>query len=170
MALCVAIYNPEKSAMAKTTRKAKGTGKGNSVANAEARNADVAERGVNKYDPKFCGVVVRMGSAGASEHKMAVHGCGVARSTMRLWATKHPEFKDALALANDAAQCYWEDKGHNALNKRGFNAFIWSKIISSRFRGTYAERMEVAGDEEKPLNHVHTIRRVIVKAGEKVPK
>lgn len=153
--------------MARTTRKSKGTGKGNSV-EAARRRAGRPVLGEEVYDISMCDVVIEMGKRGSSETSMAVNGCKVARSTMRAWADRHPEFKYALALARDHAKAWWEDTGNIRLRTIGFNTHLYNKIISCRFREDYSERMVVEGDADKPL--VHKIERIIVKASKRTRK
>lgn len=147
--------------MARTRRKSKGTGKGNSV-EAAKRRAGRPCLGDEVYNPSMCDAVIAMGKDGASETMMAVHACGVVRSTMRGWANKYPEFKRALGLAREHSKAWWEHTGNIRLRTMGFNTNLYNKIISCRFREDYSERMVVAGDEDAPL--VHKIERVVVKA------
>lgn len=149
--------------MARANRKAKGTG-ANSVVNAKKRINDLERdddgRWLSLYRPEYCEAVIKGGSLGLSETQLAVEVCDVARFAMRTWAKKYPDFRIALARAKDEAMAYWERQARKGLRDRNFNSHLWTKVVSSRFRDTYSERMTVEGDEEKPL--VHKIVRTIV--------
>lgn len=151
------------------TRPRKNTGTGNSAKNAKKREEKAAHLFKSKYDRRFCQVVIDCGIEGLSETQMALE-CGVARGTIRLWAKEHKEFGEALAIAKDQAMAWWEDKGQSCLimdRGKTFQTRVWEKTMASRFRADYSERVTVEGDKENPI--VHTIRRVIVKAGEHAP-
>jgi hypothetical protein len=113
------------------------------------------------YHPSLCSVVISMASQGKSEAEWALYGCGVSRSTMKRWATEHPEFCDALEIAYDASLAWWEANGQLNLKRKEFNTPLYSKIISSRFRREYGEKIVLSGDEDAPL--ITRVQRVIVK-------
>lgn len=137
---------------------------GNSVENAQRRidNATGGKPGAeSKYDPRFCDVVVRMGGSGASETEMAVNGCGVVRATMRRWAKEHAEFGEALSFAREASLAWWETTGRARLRTQGFNTHLYNKIISSRFRADYSDRIVHSSDPDEPV--ITRIERRIVR-------
>ncbi|HVL10264.1 MAG TPA: hypothetical protein VM512_14070 [Burkholderiaceae bacterium] len=98
------------------------------------------------YDPAFCERVIEMGKEGKSPVQMAV-GLGVARTTLLAWCEAHPDFLTAFTYARDLAQDWWETTGQTNLATQGFNASLYNKIISARFREDYTERQhtEVSG-------------------------
>ena len=98
------------------------------------------------YDPSFCEKVIRLGENGNSVTQIAVK-LGVDRVTMLSWAEVHPEFSTSLNIAIDAAKAWWEDMGMIGLVSEKFNAGVWSKSMSARFRDEYTERRqtEIAG-------------------------
>ena len=61
----------------------------------------------------------------------------------------------ALTRAGDLAQAWFEDKGQDGLTMPGFNASLWSKQVSSRFRDDYTEtqRRELTGKNGGPIQH-----------------
>ena len=136
---------------------------GNNVENAR-RRAGRPPVGEELYDPKLCRKVIVAGSNGLSETELANQICEVSRSAMRAWAKKYPEFRDALQLANEASQAWWERKGRKAIDGKPFNHHVWNKVLTCRYRNDYNERITVEGDADKPLHSIHTIKRVIVRA------
>lgn len=113
------------------------------------------------YHPSLCSVVISMAAQGKSEAEWALYGCGVSRSTMKRWATEHPEFCEALDIAYDASLAWWEANGQLHLKRKDFNTQLYSKIVSSRFRREYGEKVTLSGDEDAPL--ITHVKRVIVK-------
>lgn len=67
---------------------------------------------------------------------------GVAKSTLYLWRDTHAEFSDALARARDLSQAWFEDKGQDGLTTPGFNASLWAKQVSCRFREDYTDKQQ----------------------------
>lgn len=120
----------------------------------------------SRYDPLFCRGIMKAASEGKSETYWAVMVCGVTRATMRAWRETHPEFKEAFMMAKNLEMLWWEEKGQRSLTRMGFNTALYNKIVSSRF-AKYNDKVVVEGDEDKPITHVHTVRRVIVKSGAK---
>jgi hypothetical protein len=97
------------------------------------------------YDPGYCERAIELGRAGKSKAQIAAD-LDVARQTLDNWGAAHPEFLDALTRARDLAQAWWEDRGQHGLERPGFNASLWSKQVSCRFREDYTEKSEVRAD------------------------
>ena len=142
--------------------KSRGTGTTNSVQNAEKRSAKAAELFDGTYDPRMCKAVIQAASGGLSETELAVHVCQVPRSTLRLWRKKHPEFDKAMVLASDVSKSWWEERARRGLRQTPFQAHLWQKVMSSRYRDDYSERVELGGDADRPI--VHRIVREIIRA------
>lgn len=66
----------------------------------------------------------------------------MARQTLHNWAEIYPEFLDAITRARDLAQAWFEDKGQEGLEKTGFNASLWAKQVSCRFRNDYTDKSQ----------------------------
>jgi hypothetical protein len=98
------------------------------------------------YHPSFCERAIRLGENGNSLTQIAVK-LGIDKVTLLSWAELHPEFSTALKVAQDAAKAWWEDMGMIGLVSEKFNAGVWSKSMSARFRDEYVERRqtEIAG-------------------------
>jgi hypothetical protein len=94
------------------------------------------------YDPKHCETVIELGKRGKSLAQMASH-FDAARSTIDEWASKHPEFSEALTRAKAHAQAWWEDAGQDGLKADKFNAQVWTKSMQARFRDDYTERQQI---------------------------
>jgi hypothetical protein len=97
------------------------------------------------YNPGYCQRVIELGREGKSKAQIAAD-LDVARQTLDNWAAAHSEFLDALTRARDLAQAWWEDKGQDGLEKTGFNASLWAKQVSCRFREDYTEKSELKAD------------------------
>lgn len=103
------------------------------------------------YDQSLCERVVELGREGKSHAQIAA-ALDVARQTLYNWQEAHPEFLDAITRARDLSQAWFEDKGQEGLSSREFNAALWSKQMSARFRDEYSERTVLAGDKDQPLH------------------
>lgn len=95
-----------------------------------------------KYEPSFCEVVVKVGEDGGWLCEMA-EACDVHRSTMDEWASKHPEFSEALTRAKQKAQSWFEKQGRIGLTADKFNSSLWAKQMSARHPDEYTERREI---------------------------
>ncbi len=80
---------------------------------------------------------------------------GVARGTLYLWASAHPEFAYALSRATEAAQAHWENIGLAAIDlpANQFNTALWCKVMNARFPKDWREtkHKEVTGANGAPL-------------------
>lgn len=93
------------------------------------------------YRPEYCEQVVELGRAGKSHAQIAA-ALDVARQTLHNWADEYPEFLDAIKRARDLSQAWFEDKGQDGLEKPGFNASLWAKQVSCRFRDDYTDKQQ----------------------------
>lgn len=64
----------------------------------------------------------------------------IPRSTLQSWADQHEEFSAVLTRAKELEQAWWEDQAQIGLTADKFNAAVWSKSMSSRFRGDYTDK------------------------------
>jgi hypothetical protein len=94
-----------------------------------------------KYRKEYCEEVIKLGAAGKSMAQMAVH-LNVDRITLRNWSKVHDEFFTALSRAKELSQAWWEEAGQRGLDMQGFNAGLYNKIVSARFRDDYGDRTE----------------------------
>jgi Helix-turn-helix domain of resolvase len=102
------------------------------------------------YKPEYCQQVIELGRQGKSPMQIAA-SLDVARDTLSNWAEAHPDFLAAFTRAKELSQAWFEDKGQEGLFIPGFNASLWSKQVSSRFREDYTERQELTGKDGKDL-------------------
>lgn len=94
------------------------------------------------YDPAYCEQVIELGREGKSVVEMASE-IGVSRNTLEAnWPQAHPEFLQALEIARQASQAWWEMKGREALEKSTFQASVWSRSMAARFPDDWRERTE----------------------------
>lgn len=115
------------------------------------------------YRPEYCEQVIELGRQGKSPAQIAA-ALDVARATLGNWAEAHPEFLAALTRAYDLSQAWFEDKGQEGLGVQGFNANLWSKQVSARFRADYTEtrKQEISGPDGGPVQ-ITRVERVIVR-------
>lgn len=66
----------------------------------------------------------------------------MARKTLYNWADEHPEFLHAITRARDLSQAWFENKGQDGLTTPGFNASLWAKQVSCRFRDDYTDKQQ----------------------------
>lgn len=110
------------------------------------------------YRPEYCDQVIELGRQGKSHCQIAAD-LDVARQTLHNWADQYPEFLDAITRARDLAQAWFEDKGQSGLETPGFNASLWAKQVSCRFRDDYTDKQVT----EHAGSIVTTIERRIVR-------
>lgn len=107
------------------------------------------------YLPEYCERVVELGRAGKSHAQIAAD-LDVSRMTLYRWADAHEEFSDSIMRARDLAQAWFEDKGQAGLESPGFNASLWAKQVSCRFRDDYTDtqKRELSGPNGGPMEVV----------------
>jgi hypothetical protein len=104
------------------------------------------------YRPEYCERVIELGKLGKSHAQIAA-ALDVSRMTLYRWAEADPKFSDAITHARDLAQAWFEDKGQEGLTTPGFNASLWAKQVSCRFRDDYTDtqRRELTGKDGGPV-------------------
>jgi hypothetical protein len=63
--------------------------------------------------------------------------------TLDNWAASNPEFLDALTLAKEHEQAYWEDLGHKHMTTTGFAQNCWGRNMAARFPKDWRESKQV---------------------------
>lgn len=63
-----------------------------------------------KYRPEYCEQLIECMKRGAWLNSFAAQ-IGVSRNTLDLWAARHEEFAEALAIGKAAAAAWWENIG-----------------------------------------------------------
>jgi hypothetical protein len=110
------------------------------------------------YLPEYCDQVVELGRQGKSHAQIAAT-LDVSRQTLYNWQAAHPEFLDAIMRARDLAQAWFEDKGQAGLDSSGFNASLWAKQVSCRFRDDYTDQQNIKADitarVDRVERHIH---------------
>lgn len=96
------------------------------------------------YDPSFCDRVVDLGREGYSKAMIAAE-LGVVRQTLDNWASRHPEFVDAITRAREFSLAWWERQGHKGIWSRDFNANAYRLQMLNRFPDDWRERVELRG-------------------------
>lgn len=91
-----------------------------------------------KYDPAHCLTVLDLGDRGWSTVQMASH-FGVGRTTIADWRKAYPAFEEAMSIAFDKAQAYWETVGQIGAQTKTVDATIWGKIMQQRFKEDWKE-------------------------------
>lgn len=114
------------------------------------------------YRPEYCERVIEWGAEGKSKTWMAAT-LGVAKSTVQLWESVHPEFSAALERAMTLSQMWWEDKGQDNIAADKFQASMWSRSMAARFPDDWREvsRQESSGVDGKPIENKTVIEWVV---------
>jgi hypothetical protein len=117
------------------------------------------------YDPAFCEQAIELGKLGKSLVQIAC-AFDVTRETIYAWMREKPEFSDAMTRAKAHSQAWWEEMGQAGLTMQGFNASLWAKNVSCRFREDYSEPKNVilSGDAANPVRTVNRVEIVAVEA------
>lgn len=103
-----------------------------------------------KYDPAMCDAVIAWGILGKSKTWMAAEMM-VVRETLDDWGKANPEFSDALRVAKQLEQAYWEDKGEKFITTTGFAQNCWGRNMAARFPKEWRESKELTGANGTPL-------------------
>lgn len=115
----------------------------------------------SKYKPEYCATVEDLGKQGKSQEQIAA--ClDVDPATLRNWSDAEPDFLLALTRAKAFEQAWWEDVGQSALFADKFQAAVWSKSMSARFKDKYTEKLkqENTGPDGGPMRTVTEIKLV----------
>ena len=91
----------------------------------------------------------------------------IPRFTLLRWAEANEPFSDTLARAKELEMSWWEKKGRAGLENKAFNAHLWTKSMTARFRKDYSERsaVEMTGKDgkdlipDKPIDDLELARR-----------
>ena len=95
----------------------------------------------SKYKPEYCERVIELAKEGAGWAEYAAD-FGVDRASLFRWSEEHEDFAQALMRAKVLEQAWFEREGRTNLRNREFNANLWGKSVSARFRDDYTERKE----------------------------
>lgn len=90
------------------------------------------------YHPDYCATVIALGQQGKSLVQIAAYFM-VTRQSVLNWCEAHEEFRNAMALAMEQAQAYWEDVGATGATNKSVDSTIWSKTMSARFKDDWKE-------------------------------
>ncbi len=113
------------------------------------------------YKPEYCERVIELGKEGCSPAEIA-SDLDVDRVTLIDWSRAHEDFSTALARAKLHEQAWWEKAGRTGMYLDRFNAQVWTKSVSARFKDDYSERREVTGVGGGPIQQAVTLRTLDV--------
>ena len=120
----------------------------------------------SEYKPEYCKRVIELGRLGMSVVEMA-SDIGVSRNTLETsWTAAHPEFLEALEIARECSQSWWESMGRVNLimNKEAgtFQASVWSRSMAARFPRDWRENkgVELTGKDGGAVQSVTKIELV----------
>ena len=125
------------------------------------------------YKKSYCKMVVELGKAGLSKAEIAGE-LGVGRTTIFRWEKLHPEFREALELATEFSQAFWEKYIRGAV--LGQHENVNAKLIELYMRNRFddwntAIRQEKTVNEHITIDHVGSIRdRIKTLTGRLVPE
>lgn len=117
------------------------------------KEKDLTRRPVGRpslYKPEYCERVMALGRKGCSPAEIA-SDLDVDRATLIRWSGEHEEFRTALTRAKIHEQAWWEKAGKAGMVADRFNAQVWTKSVSARFREDYTERQELTGAAGGPV-------------------
>jgi len=95
------------------------------------------------YRPEYCEKVIELGRQGCSPAEIASE-LNVDRATLGYWADQNEEFSAALTRAKTHEQAWWEKAGKSGMVADKFNAQVWTKSVTARFREDYTEKRDDA--------------------------
>jgi len=96
-----------------------------------------------KYDEKYCKEILDyVGDGGRSVNSFAKH-LRVSRSTIYKWADDNKKFSDALKLAQEISEAYWEDRLSDELMlSKEVNAPLVKLHFANRFGWTDKQQVD----------------------------
>lgn len=103
-----------------------------------------------KYRPEMCKQIEELMKDGKSITS-AAYEMGLSKTTVFRWAQENPEFRDALDRARLSSQAWWEEKGHNSLDKSCFQSNLWNFNMKNRFKTDWKDKQEVEVDTGEKL-------------------
>ena len=118
---------------------------------------------VPEFHDSMCGLVIELGRQGFSECEISAE-INVPRTTMRSWCDVHPLFSSSLTRAKELEQAFWEKEARTNLKDKDFNANLWNKSMSARFKAEYGDKLQLAGDPNAPIAHKHDVTFHIIDA------
>ena len=77
-----------------------------------------------KYDPKFCPVVIKMMSDGASIAEVC-KTLKICLSSFTRYEKKHEEFGLAAGRGREVSKAWWLEQGRINLYNKQFNTALW---------------------------------------------
>jgi hypothetical protein len=90
----------------------------------------------SEFDPAYIAIALDyMGDQGKSITQLARH-LRVSKQSIYNWMDKYPEFLDALKMAQEWGQGYWEDRLEDMMTDRSANAPLVKLYFSNRFGWT----------------------------------
>lgn len=105
-----------------------------------------------KYNPKWVTMLASMFEEGQSVLEVAVK-LGVCRDSLYEYASKYPEFSDALTRGRQISQAWWELQGRKNLfdvneydaetklsRSQKFNDRLWYRNVACRFKDDWSEK------------------------------
>lgn len=111
-----------------------------------------------KYDPKYCDEIVEFMSDGSSLTGFAAH-IMVTRETVYEWERKHPDFSDAIKVARQKSQEWWEKAGKSGLfmgkEDGTFSQSAW--IFNMKARFGYRDKVEVEQKTEQTIKLAYSL-------------
>lgn len=98
--------------------------------------------------------VLAFGSEGRSITQISAR-IDIPKTTLLRWADDHPEFRTTLTRAKELEQAFWEDQALENLKCKDFNANLWNKSMSARFKSEYGDKVvnEHTGKDGQPIQH-----------------
>lgn len=105
-----------------------------------------------KYKEEYCDMLIEHMSKGFSFETFAAV-IDVNQDTLHEWAKVNPIFSEAKKTAFLKCRYFWENIGIEGLwNEplgRTLNTGVWVFNMKNRFK--WSDRVEVSGDDEKPI-------------------
>lgn len=106
----------------------------------------------SEYKPEYCKQVVELGKLGYSKTRMAAAlSCG--KATFYKWMKDNEEFLNAVGIAMNFSQAWWEENGQKAIfgGTPGFNSNGYTFSMKNMFNDDWKDRTLLGSDPENPL-------------------
>lgn len=95
-----------------------------------------------KYDPSYCERVIELGREGKSVAQISAI-LDLSKKTIYNWMESHEDFLHAINESKHLAEAWFEEQMQVGLWSKEFNAQLWNKAVSARFRSSYGDRTAI---------------------------
>jgi len=84
------------------------------------------------YTTDFNSTILELMAQGASKVEVAAT-IGISRDTLYRWTKEYDEFSDTIKEGELLSEAWWQRKGRENIENKGFNSTLWYMNMKNRF-------------------------------------